>query len=82
MSLPDFPAGARVSLAISLILAVVREMQASQPGPGQNILLAQRTFRGPELYAGVVALGVMGFAVNHAIIVFERRLLRWRVNPA
>jgi ABC-type nitrate/sulfonate/bicarbonate transport system permease component len=81
-ALPDILAGARVSLAISLILAVVTEMQASQPGLGQNILLAQRTFRSPELYAGVVTLGIIGFAVNHAIILFERRLLRWRGTPA
>jgi sulfonate transport system permease protein len=77
-ALPDILAGARVSLAISLILAVVTEMQASQPGLGQNILLAQRSFRSPELYAGVVTLGIMGFAINHAIVLLERRLLRWR----
>ena len=77
-ALPDILAGARVSLAISLILAVVTEMQASQLGLGQNILLAQRSFRSPELYAGVVTLGVMGFVVNHAILLVERHLLRWR----
>ena len=77
-ALPDILAGARVSLAIALILAVVTEMQASQTGLGQNILLAQRSFRSPELYAGVVTLGIMGFAINHAIVMLERRLLRWR----
>ena len=77
-ALPDILAGARVSLAIALILAVVTEMQASQPGLGQNILLAQRSFRSPELYAGVVTLGVMGFLANHAILLAERHLLRWR----
>jgi len=77
-ALPDILAGARVSLAIALILAVVTEMQASQTGLGQNILLAQRSFRSPELYAGVVTLGIVGFAINHAIVVLERRLLRWR----
>ena len=41
-AMPDILAGARVALAICLILAVVTEMQASQPGLGQNILLAQR----------------------------------------
>lgn len=81
-ALPDILAGARVGLAISLILAVVTEIQASQPGLGQNILLAQRSFRSPELYAGVVTLGVLGFAINHAIVVLERRLLRWRGAPA
>jgi len=81
-ALPDVLAGARVGLAISLILAVVTEMQASQTGLGQNILLAQRSFRSPELYAGVVTLGIMGFAINHAIVLLERRLLRWRGAPA
>lgn len=80
-ALPDILAGARVSLAIALILAVVTEMQASLPGLGQNILLAQRSYRSPELYAGIVALGVLGFAVNHALLLAERRLLRWRASP-
>ncbi|HKW38393.1 MAG TPA: ABC transporter permease [Burkholderiales bacterium] len=77
-ALPDILAGARVGLAIALILAVVTEMQASQTGLGQNILLAQRSFRSPELYAGLVTLGIVGFAINHAIVLLERRLLRWR----
>ena len=81
-ALPDILAGARVSLAIALILAVVTEMQASQTGLGQNILLAQRSFRSPELYAGVVTLGIMGFAINHGIVLLERRLLRWRGTHA
>jgi sulfonate transport system permease protein len=77
-ALPDILSGVRVSLAIALILAVVTEMQASLPGLGQNILLAQRSFRSPELYAGIVVLGVIGFLVNHGLLVAERRLLRWR----
>jgi ABC-type nitrate/sulfonate/bicarbonate transport system permease component len=77
-ALPDILAGARVSLAIALILAVVTEMQASQPGLGQNILLAQRTYRSPELYAGVVTLGLLGFVINQALLLMERRVLRWR----
>ena len=80
-ALPDILAGARVGLAIALILAVVTEMQASQTGLGQNILLAQRSFRSPELYAGVVTLGILGFAINHALVLLERRLLRWRGAP-
>jgi ABC-type nitrate/sulfonate/bicarbonate transport system permease component len=81
-ALPDILAGVRVSLAIALILAVVTEMQASQPGLGRNILLAQRMYRSPELYAGVVTLGIMGFMINHALVLVERRLLRWRTVPA
>lgn len=77
-ALPDIFTGMRVSLAIALILAVVVEMQAGQPGLGQNILLAQRMFRSPELYAGILVLGVFGFATNRLLLMAERRLLRWR----
>lgn len=77
-AMPDILAGARVSLAIALILAVVTEMQASQPGLGQNILLAQRSYRSAELYSGVVVLGLMGFVINYALQLIERRALRWR----
>ncbi|MFM9968964.1 MAG: ABC transporter permease [Burkholderiales bacterium] len=77
-AVPDILAGAKVSLAIALILAVVTEMQASQPGLGQNILLAQRSYRSAELYSGVVVLGLMGFVINYALQLIERRALRWR----
>jgi sulfonate transport system permease protein len=77
-ALPDILAGARVGLAIALILAVVTEMQASLPGLGQNILLAQRSYRSPELYAGIATLGLMGFVANQLLLAAENRLLRWR----
>jgi ABC-type nitrate/sulfonate/bicarbonate transport system permease component len=77
-ALPDIFAGVRVSLAIALILAVVTEMQSAQTGLGFNILMAQRSFRSPELYAGIIVLGVLGLFTNQAILAAERRLLRWR----
>jgi sulfonate transport system permease protein len=77
-ALPDILAGARVGLSVALILAVVTEMQSSLPGLGQTILMAQRSFRTPELYAGVVMLGLMGFAASALLQAVERRMLRWR----
>jgi ABC-type nitrate/sulfonate/bicarbonate transport system permease component len=56
-------------------------MQASLPGLGQNILLAQRAFRSPELYAGIVTLGLMGFIAGEILLLVEGRLLRWRAVP-
>lgn len=75
---PDIMSGVRVSLAISLILAVVTEMQASLPGIGRDIFMAQRSFRSADLYAGLILLGVIGFTVNYALLTFEKRALRWR----
>ena len=78
-ALPDIFAGVRVSLAIALILAVVTEMQSAQTGLGFNILMAQRSFRSPELYAGIIVLGVLGLFTNQALMAAERHLLRWRL---
>lgn len=79
-ALPDILAGARVGLAVALILAVVTEMQASLPGLGQNILMAQRSFRTPELYAGVVVLGLIGWCASQLLQALHDRLLRWKAS--
>lgn len=81
-ALPGILAGARVGLAVALILAVVTEMQASLTGLGQNILLAQRSFKTPDLYAGVVLLGLIGFVSSALIQAFENHVLRWRKGAA
>jgi sulfonate transport system permease protein len=77
-ALPDILAGMRLSMTVSLIVAVVGEMIASQPGLGQAILLAARSFRASDLFAGIVLLGAIGFASNALLALAERRLLRWQ----
>ncbi len=77
-AMPDILAGMRLALTIALIVAVVGEMIASQSGLGQAILLAARAFRASELFAGIVLLGLIGFASNALLAQAERRLLRWQ----
>jgi len=77
-SLPDIIGGMRLSLTVSLILAVVGEMLASRTGLGSGILVAARTFHAPDLYAGVVLLGVLGYVTAQGLFALEARLLRWR----
>lgn len=77
-ALPDILAGARLSMTVALIVAVVGEMIASQPGLGQAILLAARAFRASELFAGIALLGAIGFVSNALLAVAEKRLLRWQ----
>lgn len=77
-AMPDILSGARISLAIALILSVVVEMQASLPGLGREIMMAQRSFRSPDLYAGLITLGALGYAVSYSLKRLEQRLLRWR----
>ncbi|URI05855.1 ABC transporter permease [Aquincola tertiaricarbonis] len=77
-ALPDILAGTRLALTVSLIVAVVGEMIASQPGLGQALLLAARAFRASDLFAGIVLLGAIGFVSNALLALAERRLLRWQ----
>jgi len=79
-ALPDILAGMRLSMTISLIVAVVGEMIASQSGLGQAILLAARSFRASELFAGIALLGLIGFASNALLAVAEKKLLRWQYS--
>lgn len=77
-AMPDILAAMRLGLTIALILSVIGEMLAGQQGLGLRILLAARSFRSPELFAGVILLGVVGFATNLVLSWAERRLLVWQ----
>ena len=68
----------RLSLTVSLILAIVGEMLASQEGLGLAILQAARSFRSADLFAGVVLLGAIGFVSNSLLGMAERRALKWK----
>ena len=38
----------------------------------------QRTFRVPEVFAGILTLGLLGYSLNLLFLQLERYLLRWR----
>jgi ABC-type nitrate/sulfonate/bicarbonate transport system permease component len=77
---PFILTGMRISLAISLILVVIAEMVASNSGIGFFVLDTQRSFRVKEMYAGVIALAILGYALNNAFLLVERKLIRWHIG--
>jgi ABC-type nitrate/sulfonate/bicarbonate transport system permease component len=79
-ALPQIFTGMRISLAIALIMVVISEMVASVDGIGYFILSAQRSFRVPDMYAGVITLGLLGYALNAIFMRIERRVLRWHIE--
>ena len=79
-ALPQIFTGMRISLAIALIMVVISEMVASVDGIGYFILNAQRSFRVPDMYAGVITLGLLGYALNAIFVRIERRVLRWHIE--
>ncbi len=77
-AMPDILAGMRLGLTVALILAVVGEMLASRDGLGLWILLSARSFRAPDLFAGVILLGLIGYVSALLLGAVESRVLRWR----
>jgi sulfonate transport system permease protein len=74
----DIFAGLRLALTVSLILAVVTEMLSGMAGLGHNIIIAARSFRAADLYAGIIVLGAIGYVTNVTLARVERHMLRWR----
>jgi ABC-type nitrate/sulfonate/bicarbonate transport system permease component len=74
---PQIFAGMRTSLSLALILMVISEMVASTNGIGFFVLQSQRSFAIPEMWAGILLLGLLGYALNLIFVLVERRVLAW-----
>jgi ABC-type nitrate/sulfonate/bicarbonate transport system permease component len=74
---PQIMTGLRVSLPITLILVVISEMVGSTDGIGYFILDSQRRFRVTQMYAGMLALAILGFVLNQLFNLAHRSLLSW-----
>jgi len=74
---PQIFAGMRTSLSLALILMVISEMVASTNGVGFFVLESQRSFAIPEMWAGILLLGLLGYLLNAIFLLVERRVLAW-----
>jgi len=77
-SVPDILSGMRISVTVALILTVVGEMLTGRPGLGSAIISSARMFQAPQLFAGVILLGITGYVSSILLNLAEARLLRWR----
>jgi ABC-type nitrate/sulfonate/bicarbonate transport system permease component len=74
---PHIMAGLRQALSIAIILMVISEMFASSNGLGFAIVQFQRSFDIPEMWAGILVLGLLGLVLSALFRLVERRVLRW-----
>lgn len=74
---PQVFVGLRTALSLALILMVISEMEASTNGIGFFVLQAQRSFAIPDMWSGILLLGLLGYLLNVGFVELERRLLRW-----
>lgn len=74
---PQIITGARQALSIGIILMVISEMFAASSGLGFTIVQFQRGFEIPEMWSGVLLLGLIGVLLSLLFRLVERWVLAW-----
>ena len=76
-ALPQILTGLQVALPISLIVAIIAEMVMGGYGLGGAMMGASRFANSPGVFAGIVEIAVVGYALIKAMAFIRRRLLVW-----
>jgi ABC-type nitrate/sulfonate/bicarbonate transport system permease component len=74
---PQIFAGLRQGLSVAIILMVISELFAASDGLGFAIVQAQRSFAIPEMWAGMIMLGLLGFLLSLLFRLVENHQLAW-----
>jgi ABC-type nitrate/sulfonate/bicarbonate transport system permease component len=74
---PQIFAGLRQALSIGIILMVISEMFAASSGLGFTVVQFQRGFAIPDMWTGILVLGLLGFLLSVLFQLVERRVLGW-----
>ena len=67
--------GLRLALSFALVLAIVAEVAGNPSGLGNAIVSAQQALRPDEMFVYVLAIGLLGVALNAAFAVLVRRAI-------
>jgi ABC-type nitrate/sulfonate/bicarbonate transport system permease component len=76
-AMPTIFAGLRTALSIGLVLVVISEFTGAGDGLGVYIWNQRFLSAVPEMYAGILFLGLLGYVLNRLFLMLERRVLAW-----
>lgn len=76
-SLPYFFGSLKVAITLAFVGTVVSESVASNNGIGNLMLQAQAQFNVPLIFAGLLALAVLGIVMYWVMAVLEERMTGW-----
>jgi ABC-type nitrate/sulfonate/bicarbonate transport system permease component len=79
---PQIITGLQVALPISLIVAVVAEMAMGGEGLGGTIMTEMRFADSPGVFAGIIAIAVVGSLLIRSLELIRRRVLVWQADAA
>jgi ABC-type nitrate/sulfonate/bicarbonate transport system permease component len=74
---PQIMTGLRQALSLGVILMVISEMFAASNGIGYTVVQFQRTFSLPEMWTGIIVLGLLGVILARLFRLVEARVLSW-----
>ncbi|WP_427015362.1 ABC transporter permease [Pseudarthrobacter sp. P1] len=78
-AVPTIFTGIRMGGTASILVLIAAEMVGAKAGLGYLIINAQSSFLIPQMYAGILAVSLLGLLVNTALVAAERHFSRWRV---
>jgi len=81
-ALPQILTGLQVALPISLIVAIIAEMAMGGYGLGGAMMSASRFADSPGVFAGIVEIAIVGYALIKALAAIRRHLLIWHQEAA
>ena len=76
-SLPALLSGVRVAVPYALVTAFTAEMIAGGGGLGGTLVMAQRYFETPTVFADILVMLAVGYAVDIGVVALRRRAARW-----
>jgi len=76
-ALPSSFTGLRIALSLGLVMVVISEFVGQRDGLGNYSLVQQSLLNVPEMYAGILFLGLLGYLLNTLFILVEHRVLAW-----
>jgi ABC-type nitrate/sulfonate/bicarbonate transport system permease component len=74
---PYIFAGFRVAVPIAMIVVVITEMISSADGLGYRVIYALASLRTDRMLAVVVAIALLGLALDRAVVMLRNRLVYW-----
>ncbi|MBU4611956.1 ABC transporter permease [Achromobacter sp. GG226] len=74
---PSF-VGLRSAVSMALVIVIVAEMFiGSDSGLGYRIINSQQVMNVRDMYAAILATGVLGYVLNILFLVLEKRIIHW-----
>ena len=74
---PQIITGMRISLSLGVTVIFFSELVGSANGIGHRMLEYQRSFAIPEMWSGIILMGLLGYLLNIGFRGFEHIALRW-----